>query len=67
MGTSGSLSELTGMMGKLRNLFHDESGVSVTEYGLVLLLIITIIVGVLGLLGTSISGRFTDYANQFGS
>jgi Flp pilus assembly pilin Flp len=55
------------MMEKIKNIFHDESGVSVTEYGLVLLMIATIIVATVGLLGTSISNRFTSYATQFGS
>ena len=55
------------MMAKIINIFHDESGVSVTEYGMVLLLVATIIVTVVGILGTSISDRFTSYATQFGS
>jgi Flp pilus assembly pilin Flp len=67
-GTIRSSSALTGRkMEKLRNIFHDESGVSVTEYGLVLLLITTIIIAAVGLIGTSISGRLTGYATQFGS
>ena len=54
-------------MEKISKIFHDESGVSATEYGLVLLLIITIVAGMLGLIGTSISNRFINCANYFGS
>jgi pilus assembly protein Flp/PilA len=67
MRTSGSSSGLARMMEKIKKIFHEESGVSVTEYGLVLLLVATVLIGVLGILGTSISGRFTDYATKFGS
>ena len=55
------------MMGKIINIFQDESGVSAAEYGLMLLMLTTIMVAVVELLGTSISNLLTSIANQLGS
>ena len=47
------------MMVKLKELFKDESGQGMTEYGLIIALIAVVVVGILGTIGTSLVTKFT--------
>ncbi|MHB1406452.1 MAG: Flp family type IVb pilin [Desulfitobacteriaceae bacterium] len=47
------------MMVKLKELFKDEAGQGMTEYGLIIALIAVVVVGILGTIGTSLVTKFT--------
>lgn len=48
------------MMLKLKELMKDEAGQGMTEYGLIIALIAVVVVGVLGTIGQSLLGKFTQ-------
>ena len=52
-------------MGKIFNRFaKDESGATAIEYGLIAALISVVIIGVLSTIGTSLSNKFQEIADQ---
>lgn len=48
------------MLAKLKELVSNESGQGMTEYGLIIALIAVVVVGVLGTIGQSLLGKFTQ-------
>jgi pilus assembly protein Flp/PilA len=52
-------------MSKIVNRFaKDESGATAIEYGLIAALISVVIIGVLSTIGTNLSNKFNDIADQ---
>jgi pilus assembly protein Flp/PilA len=52
-------------MSKIFNRFaEDESGATAIEYGLIAALISVVIIGVLSTIGTNLSNKFNDIADQ---
>jgi pilus assembly protein Flp/PilA len=51
------------LIGKLRGLRKDKSGVTALEYGLIAGLIAVVIIGAVTTLGTTVSGTFTAISN----
>jgi len=52
-------------MSKIVNRFaEDESGATAIEYGLIAALISVVIIGVLSTIGTNLSNKFNDIADQ---
>ena len=49
-------------MGHLKRLLTDQQGMELSEYAIMSTLILTIIIGVIGSMGTLINGRFTVMA-----
>lgn len=52
------------MLAAVRRLFADTSGATLVEYGLLLMLIALVCIGVLTTIGTSISGMYSDAASD---
>lgn len=48
----------------LRKLLRDESGIAVTEYGLLIALVAVLLIGVVTIFGSSISSWFANKTNQ---
>jgi pilus assembly protein Flp/PilA len=51
-------------MTNLRRFLRDESGIAVTEYGLLIALVAVLLIGVVALFGSSISSWFANKTNQ---
>lgn len=51
-------------MTQLRNLIHDEDGVTALEYGLIAALIAAVIVGAVTLLGQNVNNTFNTIAGS---
>ena len=54
-------------MEQAKDFFKDESGASVVEYSLVLLLIAMVIITAVGLVGTNLTTKFNEVATGIGS
>ena len=52
------------MMGCLKKLWQDDSGVSAVEYALIAALIAVAIIAGARLLGTSVNSKFNEVANE---
>lgn len=46
------------MKNQLMQIFKDEEGQAMTEYGLIIALIAVVVIGALGILGTTLNGKF---------
>lgn len=51
----------------MRRFLRDESGIAITEYGLLLALVAILLVAVVALFGSSISSWFANKTNQITS
>ena len=51
----------------LRRFGRDESGIAVTEYGLLIALVAVLLIGVVTLFGSSIASRFASKTNTLTS
>ena len=51
----------------LRRLLRDESGIAVTEYGLLIALVAVLLIGVVTIFGSSISSWFANKTNSITS
>jgi pilus assembly protein Flp/PilA len=51
-------------MSLITRFVSDESGASAIEYGLLAALIAVVIIGAVKAVGTNLSGKFTDVANN---
>ena len=51
----------------MRQFFHDESGASAVEYGLLVALIAVVIIGAVTALGTSLQTMFSGIATTIGN
>ncbi len=54
-------------MKQIKKFFEDESGASAVEYGLLVALIAVVIIGGVGLLGTTLNTKFTGVAGNINS
>ncbi len=54
-------------MERIRKLFKDESGASAVEYGLLVALIAVVIIAAVSILGTNLSGTFSNVAGHIPS
>ena len=61
------LSDLLPGPGMLRQFLRDESGIAVTEYGLLLALIAILLVGVITIFGSQIASWWANKTNQITS
>ena len=55
------------MSSRIRNFLRDESGIAVTEYGLLIALIAVLLIGVVTIFGSSISSWFANKTNKITS
>jgi pilus assembly protein Flp/PilA len=55
------------MKASIRRFFRDESGIAVTEYGLLIALIAVLLIGVVTIFGSSISSWFSNKTNKITS
>ncbi|SHM42863.1 pilus assembly protein Flp/PilA [Caldanaerovirga acetigignens] len=53
-------------MALIKNLWADERGQAMAEYGLILALVAVVVIGALTLLGNNISARFNEVAGEIG-
>ncbi len=51
----------------LRKLYHDETGATAIEYGLIAALVSVAIIGILTTLGTNLTNTFQTVADELGS
>jgi len=51
----------------MRNFLQDESGIAITEYGLLLALVAVLLVGVVTIFGSQISSWFANKTNTITS
>jgi pilus assembly protein Flp/PilA len=51
----------------LRRLIRDESGIAITEYGLLIALVAVLLIGVVTIFGSSISSWFANKTNSITS
>ncbi len=54
-------------MHRIRSFLRDESGIAITEYGLLLALVAVLLVGVVTIFGSSISSWFANKTNTITS
>lgn len=52
------------MYATLRHLVHDEQGATLVEYGLLLMLIALVSIGVLTTIGSSVKSMYSNTANE---
>jgi pilus assembly protein Flp/PilA len=55
------------MVNQVLGFMNDEEGPTAIEYGLLAALIAAVIVGIVGTLGTTLQGVFTNIDNQIGA
>jgi pilus assembly protein Flp/PilA len=55
------------MVNQVLGFMNDEEGATAIEYGLLAALIAAVIVGIVGTLGTTLQGVFTNIDNQIGA
>jgi len=51
------------MMSMLKKLFSEERGQGMTEYGLILALIVIAVIGIMATMGTELRNKFTSVSN----
>ncbi len=51
------------MMSMIKNLWKEERGQGMTEYGLILALIVIGVIAILGTMGTNLTNKFTTVSN----
>ena len=52
------------VLAHVRRFGRDESGIAVTEYGLLIALVAVLLIGVVSIFGSSISSWFANKTNQ---
>jgi pilus assembly protein Flp/PilA len=57
----------TAMPSRIRTFLRNESGIAVTEYGLLIALIAVLLIGVVTIFGSSISSWFANKTNKITS
>lgn len=51
------------MMSMIKNLWKEERGQGMTEYGLILALIVIGVIVILGTMGSNLTSKFTEVSN----